>query len=478
MAEDTQNEKKAFRRRELDLEPQMSTAEALMWRVGSDPWLDPSGSLLAILDQPADIDHLKAKLAFGVTEIPRLAERVVEGSRIEPPHWELDPEFDLDHHVSEVRVPEPGDRDALLQLTIDLHTTPYDPDRPPWLLHSVVGMADGSGALIGRMHHSIADGIGAMRMTEAYIDLERDAEPPPAIDLDGILAERAESDGGERGGVSVAGVAKAAVTTPLRMARAVAGEAAMIGADKKRLADKAEAIAGGVKATLGPLLADDDTGSPLWTDRSGARVFVTAQIDLESARGKAKDWGGTINDLFVTALAETGAQLHEDADLDPPALSMSYVRSTRSGSGAGGNAFTPTPITAPAGSLDAEERFRHLREAMAPSESSGAAIPMDAVGAIVTLLPDGTLSSLGRRQGRKLDIVTSNLRGSPIPLYIGGARVTATFPIGPLAGAASNATVMSYNGSLDIGVIIDPAAIPDTEAFRATLQATLDRYAT
>ncbi|MCP4223209.1 MAG: DUF1298 domain-containing protein [Actinomycetia bacterium] len=53
----------------------------------------------------------------------------------------------------------------------------------------------------------------------------------------------------------------------------------------------------------------------------------------------------------------------------------------------------------------------------------------------------------------------------------------ATYPIGPVAGAACNATVMSYDGSLDMGVMIDPAAISDPEGFARLLQATLDRFA-
>ena len=33
----------------------MTDEEALMWRVGADPWLDPSGSLLSVPDQPVEI---------------------------------------------------------------------------------------------------------------------------------------------------------------------------------------------------------------------------------------------------------------------------------------------------------------------------------------------------------------------------------------------------------------------------------------
>ena len=48
--------------RDTDFEPVMSAEEALMWRVGSDPWLDPSGGLLAVLDQPIDTGLVRRKL--------------------------------------------------------------------------------------------------------------------------------------------------------------------------------------------------------------------------------------------------------------------------------------------------------------------------------------------------------------------------------------------------------------------------------
>ncbi len=471
-------EKKEFRTRDLDFESKMSSAEALMWRVAADPWLDPSGSLVAPLDQPVDIDYLRAKIIRGIASVPRMVERVVEGSHLlDSPRWELDPDFDIDNHLTEIDVGAPGDHRALLELATRLHTNPYEPDRPPWLIYSVRGLADGKGALIARVHHSIADGIGALRISEIYLDLERSPEPPEPFDLAALLEERsASTEGSSEESQSLADIARTAITAPLQAARVVAGEAALIGADPARLRDTTEAVIDGVRSTLRPLLNDDDSGSTLWTERSGDRYLITASIPLEAAKKKAKAWGGTINDLFVTALAQTAAQLHVEHGAEEPALSMSYVRSTRSGAGAGGNAFTPTPVTALGGPATAEERFAHLKAAMAPSESSGSGISLGAVGTIASLLPATAISRLGRQQGRGLDIITSNLKGSPIPIYVGGALVEATYPVGPVAGAACNATVMSYDGSLDVGVMIDPAAIDNAERFREVLQATLDGF--
>ena len=39
-------------------------------------------------------------------------------------------------------------------------------------------------------------------------------------------------------------------------------------------------------------------------------------------------------------------------------------------------------------------------------------------------------------QTRTIDFATSNLRGSPVPLYLAGARILANYPIGPRTGCA------------------------------------------
>jgi hypothetical protein len=51
--------------------------------------------------------------------------------------------------------------------------------------------------------------------------------------------------------------------------------------------------------------------------------------------------------------------------------------------------------------------------------------------------------------------------GSPVPLYLAGARVVAMFPFGPLMeGAGLNITVLSNDGSMNIGLIACPDLVP------------------
>jgi diacylglycerol O-acyltransferase len=70
--------------------------------------------------------------------------------------------------------------------------------------------------------------------------------------------------------------------------------------------------------------------------------------------------------------------------------------------------------------------------------------------------------------------VASNVAGSPVPLYLGGARVERLVPFGPRSGAALNVTVLSYAGRLSVGLHIDPAATPDVVQLVSCLQEGLD----
>ncbi len=89
-------------------------------------------------------------------------------------------------------------------------------------------------------------------------------------------------------------------------------------------------------------------------------------------------------------------------------------------------------------------------------------------------LPTSVIVGLLRNQTRSVDFATSNLRGSPIELYLGGARIIASYPMGPRSGCAVNVTALSYCGDLCLGIHSDPAAVTDPEALVDCLRESFD----
>jgi hypothetical protein len=84
------------------------------------------------------------------------------------------------------------------------------------------------------------------------------------------------------------------------------------------------------------------------------------------------------------------------------------------------------------------------------------------------------MTRVARSQVTKMDFATSNMRGARIPLFVCGSAVLYNVTMGPVAGTAFNVTTISYNGSLDIGVFVDPAAVEDPADLRQCME---DAYA-
>ena len=51
----------------------------------------------------------------------------------------------------------------------------------------------------------------------------------------------------------------------------------------------------------------------------------------------------------------------------------------------------------------------------------------------------------------------------------------AQYPFGPLAGAALNITLLSYQNDLNIGINSDPAAVPDVGLLTECLHTGFDQ---
>ncbi|HET6836005.1 MAG TPA: wax ester/triacylglycerol synthase domain-containing protein [Acidimicrobiales bacterium] len=464
-------------------ERRMSDFEALMWNVEKDPWLNPSGGVVVVCDRPPDVEDFRRRIAHAVAEIPRLRERVVPGvGRLSPPAWAPDPEFDLDNHLRHVALPAPGTQRQLYDLAARLLQDPFDRTRPLWLFVIVDGLEGGRGAMFAKLHHTIADGYAALRLAELYLTLERDAPPPPAVDLERVVRESVDEDraasqsGGGLGGVGASAVATARHLwrRQLGRARRAGGEIILWGADPWRpvdLAARAAATIGQVRSQVGSN-AGVSGGSPLWRGRSRHRHFDVFRVPLDSMRASAKVLGGTVNDVFVTGAVLGAIRYHERRETRLEALNISFVVSTRSDGGAGTNAFAPTRVQVPAGPMTVEERFAAIRAILAAGRQgarSGGA--MGSLAGLANLLPTSLVTGLARSQTAHMDFATSNIRGAPIPMYVSGARILWTGTLGPVAGTAFNLTAMSYDDSFDIGLHVDPVAVGDCDDLRRCIEA-------
>jgi WS/DGAT/MGAT family acyltransferase len=440
---------------------QMSDAEALMWRLEKDPFLSSTFGSVTVLDRAPDFDRLRARLEAAIHAVPRLGWRVSPNpTGIGTPVWVDDPDLDLDLHVRRIALPAPGTRRQLYDLASLFVLDPLDRTRPLWQFLVVEGLQGGTAAVVSKMHHTITDGVNGVRMSMQYIDLERDAPEP-------VIGPAATRDVPEPPHASPADTVLGLVESTFRLPISVVRQVRDLLADPASIPGAGAAALDGLRGTISQLSETDAAHSPLWTGRSMRRRLEAVRVPFASTRAAAKRLGGSLNTAFLTACAEAAHHYHVAKGAPVEHLRASMAVSTRTKE-SGANAFTVVKLLLPTGTMPLPERFALIADAAAVKP--GGSATMDSLAALTAAIPASLLTRIARQQTQSVDFATSNLRTSPVPYYIAGAKALETYAIGPLAGVAFNVTMLSYAKHLDIGINIDPAAVDDPELL-ATLLA-------
>jgi hypothetical protein len=86
----------------------------------------------------------------------------------------------------------------------------------------------------------------------------------------------------------------------------------------------------------------------------------------------------------------------------------------------------------------------------------------DTVAPAVLNLAYRMIAATAARMPAAANAVVSNLPGAPVPLYMAGGRVEATYPISIIMpGMGLNVTAVSYLDQIDFGFTVDPDLVPD-----------------
>ena len=441
----------------------MSDTEAIMWAVEKDPALRSDFTNITILEGKPDERRLRAKIDAALDEIPRLRQRVVSPPlRLAPPEWRDDPTLDLDYHLRKVAVPEPGGMRELLDVAAIFSATPFDRSRPLWEFTMVEGLADGGVALLQKVHHAVTDGVGGLRLSLSLVDFEPDAPPGPQSERGG---ERDDAPPRTTPAGVLADALRFSAHRQFELARQGFGAAAHLAAhpdEARRDVVGAAQLAASVRRQV---LVTEPARSGLLRHRSLGRRFEVRQVPLDAVKEAAAALGGSVNDVFVTAVAGALGTYHERMGEPCDELRMAMAVSLRGDGGEGAeNSFAPSRVLVPVGPKDPAARFARVSERVAEVRQEPALGAAGSLAGLLAPLPTSLLVALTRSQARTIDFATSNLRGSPVDLYVGGSRITANYPMGPRTGCALNVTLLSYKGSLDLGLNLDPAAVTDPDA--------------
>ncbi|MGF7120244.1 WS/DGAT/MGAT family acyltransferase [Rhodococcus sp. BE178] len=329
-------------------------------------------------------------------------------------------------------------------------------------MHLIEGLADGRYAVYTKIHHSVTDGVGAMRLLRRSLSIDADKRGMPAPWEPRIRSERPTRDTG-------------LVDVPLAAVRAavdVIGEAtglvpALTGTVLRALRQQ-----GGPVSFAAP-------HSALNVPITGARQFAARSWSLDRLRLVAKYADATINDV-VLAMCSGALRSHltergmlPDASLVamvPVSLRDSRERpeSIVDPNDKSGNEIGTLMCNLGTDLADAGDRLARVHRSMTEGKASlrgmstAQIVAMSALGSAPLAL-DMLLGHHGPVRP-PYNIVISNVPGPNAPLYWNGARLDALYPLSiPLDGQALNITCTSTEESIAFGLTGCRRAVPRLE---------------
>jgi diacylglycerol O-acyltransferase len=193
-------------------------------------------------------------------------------------------------------------------------------------------------------------------------------------------------------------------------------------------------------------------------DRAMTRHLAMIEVSLDALKKSAKTVGGTVNDAYLAAVAGGLSRYHERHGANVDSLRALMPINLRAGQDANwGNRITLQRLIVPVWEADPAARMRALHRVAGAAREEPSLPVTEAIAVALNMLPVGYVGGILKH----VDFVASNVPGAPIPVYIAGSKVTGVFAFGPTIGGSVNTTLMSYDGTCDVGINIDTAAVPD-----------------
>ena len=367
------------------------------------------------------------------------------------PMWREHAEVDLEYHVRPWRVAAPGGRRELDEAIGEIASTPLDRSRPLWEMYLFEGLANGRVAVVGKIHHALADGVASANLLALGMDITEG----PQRDHDLYVTDPAPSR---------TELVRSAFTDHLRQIARIPGVVKYTADGMARVRKSSR--------KLSPELTRPFTPPASFMNHviTPQRRFATATLALADVKETSKKLGVTINDLV---LAMSSGALRElllkyDGKADHPLLASVPMSYDFSPDRISGNRFSGVLIALPVDVDDAAQRVQQAREAALLAKESHQLVGPELVARWAAYMPPAPMESMFRKlsnkdgQNKVLNLNISNVPGPRERGKVGGATVTEIYSVGPLtAGSGLNITVWSYVDQLNISVIADGETTDD-----------------
>jgi diacylglycerol O-acyltransferase len=425
--------------------------------------------MLMLFEPPAD-----APADFAA----QLAEKLKQSTRAVPPfnqrlerrrgmhYWVEDDDFDLTHHFVHMSLPKPGRIRELLGVVSRVHSVHLDRAYPLWRLYLIEGIEDGRIAVYLKIHHSVVDGVGGIRMLMQSMSKDRSvsAKMPPPWEI-GATKRKMQSMPVPVPMVESLNAVRLMAREGLRSAMPVL----------RRVRETMREVRSGDRDIA---LAGDAPRCVLNSKVSATRRFAAQQYSTARMRAVGKEAGATLNDVV---LAMCGGALRRYlmtlGQLPDKPLIAGVPISIRRDDTMSGNevAFTiahlATNVEDPLERLHAIKRCmdknKEQLQGFSPAQVMAYAAMMLMPGSLATLLGLKADSALG-------SVVVSHVPGPREDIFWQGARLTGLYPASLLFDTlALNITVISRHDYVDFGLIACRKSVPQAQRLLEHLEDEL-----
>jgi diacylglycerol O-acyltransferase / wax synthase len=400
-------------------------------------------------------DHLRSRLHLVPRYRQKLAHPPFETGR---PLWIDDPTFNLEYHLRHSALPAPGTEQQLYRLAARIASQQLDRSKPLWECWFVEGLEDGRFALIFKTHHALVDGVSGVDLATVLFDLSPAPQPQPELDP---WQPRPEPSSTELLAAGIAGITKTALNVAEKAAVAATNPAHAVDV----LREAAEGIGEILWAGLNPA-----PETPLNVDIGPHRRYAIVRNQLADFRYVKGVLGGTVNDVVLTVVSGALARWLRSRGVRTEGLELRALVPVsirpKDQSHALGNQIVLMRGPLPVYIRDPVARLRFVKQSMDGLKESKQALGARVIADVQQLAPPTILAQASRLQfsTRLFNLIVTNVPGPQFPIYMLGRELHDLFPIAFLPKNHGLAiAIMSYNGSIDFGLLGDYDALPDID---------------
>jgi diacylglycerol O-acyltransferase / wax synthase len=427
------------------------------------------GAVMVFEGPPPSYDEVLVQVESRMHLVPRYRQKLAfPRFEMGRPMWVDDPNFNLEYHVRHTALPKPGSMDQLRALAARIFSQRLDRSKPLWETWLVQGLEDKRFGLISKTHHSMIDGVAGVDLASVLFDL---SPVPSRIEPEPWTPHPEPSDA-----ELVADGVKGVVRRPFSLVGKAVEAVQKPGRTVSTVRESAEAIGEVLWAGLNP--APD---VPLNVPIGPHRRLENVPASLEDFKTVKRAFGGTVNDVVLAVVA--GAMRRwlrsrgvRTEGLELRALVPMSIR-TEEEMSAGGNRIAAMRGPLPVYVDDPVERLRVVREAMSGVKESKQALGAEVIAGLQDFAPPTLLAQASRLNfsTRLFNLIVTNVPGPQFPLYLLGRELEELIPVAFLPeNHALAIAIMSYNGTVDFGLLADYDAMADADFVALAIRESLE----